>query len=166
VMPGRRNESVMLNTWHELPPVFADEQTADQALAFWDRVIEVRDCVNKELEALRVAGGIGAGLDAEVDLYCGREILETLEKLEDELRFVLITSDARLHIADTPPPEGQHYILSTNDEIWVAVAPSSHPKCIRCWHHRPDVGSHPDHPELCGRCVENVAGKGETRKHA
>ncbi len=166
VMPGRRNESVMLNTWHELPPVFADEQTADQALAFWDRVIEVRDCVNKELEALRVAGGIGAGLDAEVDLYCGREILETLEKLEDELRFVLITSDARLHIADTPPPEGQHYTLSTNDEIWVAVAPSPHPKCIRCWHHRPDVGSHPDHPELCGRCVENVAGKGETRKHA
>ncbi len=166
VMPGRRNESVMLNTWHELPPVFADEQTANQALAFWDRVIEVRDCVNKELEALRVAGGIGAGLDAEVDLYCGREILETLEKLDDELRFVLITSDARLHIADTPPPEGQHYTLSTNDEIWVAVAPSPHPKCIRCWHHRPDVGSHPDHPELCGRCVENVAGKGETRKHA
>ena len=166
VMPGRRNESVMLNTWHELPPVFGDEQTADQALAFWDRVIEMRDCVNKELEALRVAGGIGAGLDAEVDLYCGREILETLEKLEDELRFVLITSDARLHIADTPPPEGQHYTLSTNDEIWVAVAPSPHPKCIRCWHHRPDVGSHPDHPELCGRCVENVAGKGETRKHA
>ncbi len=166
VMPGRRNESVMLNTWHELPPVFADEQTANQALAFWDRVIEVRDCVNKELEALRVAGGIGAGLDAEVDLYCGREILETLEKLEDELRFVLITSDARLHIADTPPPEGQHYTLSTNDEIWVAVAPSPHPKCIRCWHHRPDVGSHPDHPELCGRCVENVAGKGEIRKHA
>jgi len=166
VMPGKRNESVMLNTWHELPQLFADEETADQALAFWDRVIEVRDCVNKELEALRVAGGIGAGLDAEVDLYCGREILETLEKLEDELRFVLITSDARLHIADTPPPEGQHYTLSTNDEIWVAVAPSPHPKCIRCWHHRPDVGSHPDHPELCGRCVENVAGKGETRKHA
>ncbi len=166
VMPGRRNESVMLNTWYELPAVFADEDAGDAALGWWDRIIEVRDCVNKELEALRVAGGIGSSLDAEVDLYCGREILDALEKLEDELRFVLITSDARLHLADTPPPEAQHYELTTRDEVWVAVAPSAHPKCIRCWHHRPDVGRHPDHPEICGRCVENVEGDGEKRKHA
>jgi isoleucyl-tRNA synthetase len=48
----------------------------------------------------------------------------------------------------------------------VRVAPSAHAKCVRCWHHRPDVGTHADHPELCGRCVENVAGPGETRRFA
>ncbi len=165
-LPGKRNESVLLNTWHDLPTVFADAGQADRALADWDRIIEVRDAVNKELEALRVAGGIGSSLDAEVDLHCGREILDLLETLGDELRFVLITSDVRLYLVDTPPPEAQHYTLSSNDEIWVAVAPSPHPKCIRCWHHRPDVGANPKHPELCGRCVENVEGPGETRQHA
>ena len=37
------------------------------------------------------------------------------------------------------------------------------PKCERCWHHRPEVGSNAEHPTLCGRCVENVAGPGESR---
>ena len=165
-MPGERNESVFLNTWHELPAGYADDDTARAETAYWQQVIEVRDAVNKELEALRIAGGIGSGLDAEVDLYCGREIHDRLARLEDELRFVLITSYARLHLVETPPPEGQHYTLSSNDEIWVAVAPSAWPKCVRCWHHREDVGRHPDHPELCGRCVENVEGPGEQRNYA
>jgi isoleucyl-tRNA synthetase len=28
------------------------------------------------------------------------------------------------------------------------------------------VGEHAEHPELCGRCVENVAGAGEHRHYA
>ncbi|MCK4705390.1 MAG: hypothetical protein KAT90_07920, partial [Gammaproteobacteria bacterium] len=54
----------------------------------------------------------------------------------------------------------------TNDEIWIAVSASEHTKCVRCWHHREDVGQHTEHPELCGRCVDNVAGDGETRRFA
>ena len=166
VMPGEREESVLLATWYDLPAMYSDETEAESETAFWHQVIEVRDAVNKELEALRVAGGIGSGLDAEVDLYCGREIHDQLARLEDELRFALITSYARIYPAEAPPREGQHYTLSSNDEIWVAVAASSHAKCIRCWHHREDVGSHAKHPELCGRCIENVDASGEQRQFA
>ena len=165
-MPGQRNESVFLNTWYEVPVVYVDDDATRTETGFWQQVIEVRDAVNKELEALRVAGGIGSGLDAEVDLYCGREIFDLLDGLEDELRFVLITSYTRLHLLETPPSEGKHYTLSSNDEIWIAAAPSASPKCVRCWHHREDVGTHAAHPELCGRCVENIDGPGEHRNFA
>jgi len=166
VMPGKREASVLLATWYDVPAMYSSDTEAIAQTDFWQRVIEVRDAVNKELEALRVAGGIGSGLDAEVDLYCGRELYDLLAKLEDELRFALITSYARIYLAGSPPAEGQHYTLSSNDELWVAVAASSHKKCVRCWHHREDVGKHTDHPELCGRCVENVDGNGELRKFA
>ncbi|MDY6981117.1 MAG: zinc finger domain-containing protein, partial [Pseudomonadota bacterium] len=75
-------------------------------------------------------------------------------------------SDARLYLAGDPPTEAQHYTLTGDDEIWVSVSASPHAKCVRCWHHREDVGSHTEHPELCGRCVENVDGAGEERLHA
>ncbi len=166
VMPGKREESVLLATWYDVPAMYSSDSEADKETAFWHQVIEVRDAVNKELEALRIAGGIGSGLDAEVDLYCGRELYDLLSKLEDELRFALITSYARIYLAGSPPAEGQHYTLSNNDEIWVAVAASAHAKCIRCWHHREDVGSHAKHPELCGRCIENVDASGEQRQFA
>ena len=166
VMPGEREDSVLLTTWYDVPVMYDSDTEADKETAFWHQVIEVRDAVNKELEALRVSGGIGSGLDAEVDLYCGREVYDQLASLEDELRFALITSYARIYLAGSPPTEGQHYTLSNNDEIWVAVAASTHDKCVRCWHHREDVGSHAEHPELCGRCVENVDGSGEQRQFA
>ncbi len=162
-IPGERGESVFLETWYPLPPL-PEEESLD--LAFWQQVMAVRDAVAKELERLRVAGGIGSSLDAEVDLYCGREIHDLLERIGDELRFVFITSAARVHLVETPPDDAIHFTLPSRDEIWVAVAPSVHPKCVRCWHHREDVGSHPEHPELCGRCVENVAGEGERREFA
>ncbi|WJW75099.1 isoleucine--tRNA ligase [Thiohalobacter sp. IOR34] len=167
-IPGEREPSVFLETWFELPQMFLPEEAAsrDYGMDFWARVMEVREVVAKELERLRVAGGIGSSLDAEVDLYCGREILDLLARLDDELRFVLLTSYARIHPVEVPPSDAIHFTLSTGDELWVAVAPSDHPKCVRCWHHREDVGSDPQHPELCGRCVENVSGEGERRRFA
>jgi len=162
-LPGARSESVFLTTWHAFPAIQA-EQGMD--LAYWAQVIEVREAVSKELERLRVAGGIGASLDAEVDLFAGREIHDRLARLGDELRFALLTSYARLHPATTPPPEASHVTLSAGDEIWIQVRPSAHAKCVRCWHHREDVGRTTAHPELCGRCVENVTGGGEQRRYA
>jgi len=162
-MPGERGESVFLSTWYEFPAL----TTGEMGLDYWGEVMEVRDAVNKELERLRNAGEIGANLQAEVTLYCGSEIYQRLARLEDELRFVLITSTATIEkVTDTPPPEAMHYTLENNDEIWVAVSASPHQKCTRCWHYREDVGSHAEHPELCGRCVENVDGNGESRRFA
>ncbi|HEC17797.1 MAG TPA: isoleucine--tRNA ligase [Gammaproteobacteria bacterium] len=161
-IPGERGESVFLEQWYPLPEIADD----DMGLAYWQEVLEVREAIGKELEALRVAGGIGSSLDAEVDLYCGAEIYDSLLKLDDELRFVLLTSYARVHRDTEKTDDTIHYTLENGDELWIAVAPSAYEKCVRCWHHREDVGSNPKHPELCGRCVENVEGDGEVRRFA
>jgi len=135
-------------------------------LSFWQQVLEVRDAVSKELEQLRVAGGIGSSLAAEVNLYCGAEIYQRLMSLEDELRFVLITSSAKVYRDTEKTDDAIHVKLENGDELWVAVLPSAFNKCTRCWHHREDVGAVAEHPELCGRCVINVGGDGELRQFA
>ena len=163
-MPGGRSDSVLLETWYEgLQPLPAD---AELGRSFWGQVLELRQAVARELERLRVAGGIGSSLDAEVDLYCGCELYQQLQKLGDELRFVLITSAAHIHRDTERGDQGTHVTLNGGDEVWVVVGGSESPKCVRCWHRREDVGSNAKHPELCGRCVENVIGGGEQRRFA
>ena len=131
--------------------------------AFWDQVLAVRLAVAKPLEAARQAGLIGSGLDAELDLYAAPELAATLNRLGDELRFALITSAAPVHSLADRPADAQDTDLAG---LAVRVRKSTHPKCVRCWHLRPDVGADPAHPELCGRCVDNVAGAGEERRFA
>jgi isoleucyl-tRNA synthetase len=161
-LPGERGESVFLEGWYT--GLFALQEDDTFNSSFWKQVMEMRETVSKELEQCRVAGGIGSSLDAEVDLYCGQELYEQLSKLGDELRFVLISSYARIHRDTEKTSDAIHFTLSTNDELWVAVTPSAHEKCVRCWHHREDVGSHAAHPGLCDRCIENVDGDGEPRQ--
>jgi len=161
-MPGERGESVFLEGWYTGLFELQEDDTFNRP--FWQQVMEMREAVSKELERCRVAGGIGSSLDAEVDLYCGQELYEQLSKLGDELRFILISSYARIYRDTDKTTDAIHFTLSTNDELWVAVAPSAHEKCVRCWHHRADVGSHAEHPGLCDRCIENVDGGGEPRR--
>ncbi len=163
-MPGERGESVLLETWYEGLDRLQDDDGLGRE--FWDRIIEVREIVSKELEGIRVAGGIGSSLDAEVDLYCGCELYALLRKIEDELRFVTITSETRLARETERHDNSLHFTLSSGDELWVSVTPSAQKKCPRCWHLREDVGQAPEHVELCSRCVENVAGDGEVRRYA
>jgi isoleucyl-tRNA synthetase len=119
--------------------------------------------VGKELERLRADGAIGSNLAAEVDLYCSEALQGLLARLGDELRFVMITSEVRLHPESARPAEA---VAAAGEGLWILVRASRHSKCIRCWHQRPDVGSHAGHPQLCGRCVANVEGPGETRRFA
>ncbi len=161
-IPGEHAESVFLQTWYRGLDTEAPDGRFDQA--YWREIIAVREAVGKELERLRVAGDIGSSLDAEVDLYCGPELKQRLERLEDELRFVLITSYARVHAAGERGAEAG--AAEDVEGLWIAVSPSTHAKCVRCWHHREDVGSHGEHPRLCGRCVDNIEGAGETRLYA
>ncbi len=157
-MPEKQGESVFLEKWYTLPAL---PGAIDRA--FWNEVITVRQAVAKELEKLRVAGAIGSGLDAEVDLYCDADWQERLRRLGDELRFVFITSYVRVHPANEKTAEA---VETEIKGLYVQVAPSAFPKCIRCWHHREDVGVNKAHPLICGRCVENVAGQGEMRSYA
>jgi isoleucyl-tRNA synthetase len=159
-MPGERSSSVFLETWYEgLFP--ADDAILDAA--GWARVLDVKTAVAKQLEAMRKDGVIGSSLDAEVALYCDAALHRVLSALGDELRFVLITSDATLGPLDQAPDDAAPSELAG---LTVVASASPHPKCPRCWHHRADVGADTAHPELCGRCVENVAGAGETRRIA
>jgi len=160
-MPGARAESVFLETWYRLPEL---EQGAGGALtlAEWERVLAVRQAVSRELEKLRAAGAIGSSLDAEVDLYAGEELASLLGCLGEELRFIFISSYVRLHpLAERPADAAATEVAG----LYVGVRASEHPKCVRCWHRRADVGADPAHPLICGRCVENL-GAGESRKVA
>ncbi len=160
-LPGERDEFVFTQHWHRFPREAAGGGRLDEA--DWQRLLRARGEVSRVLEGMRKAGEIGSSLDAEVVLYCDGKLRESLAKLEDELRFALITSHARLKpLAEAGPEAVETQVTG----LKVAAAASSHPKCVRCWHHREDVGTHPDHPQLCGRCVENVEGRGEERRFA
>jgi isoleucyl-tRNA synthetase len=158
-LPGPRGESVFLATWHEPPESAAHDID-------WPSLMQLRRDVLRELEKLRDAGTIGAPLDAEADIYCVPAEYDRFNALDDELRFFLITSAARVHRVSTPPPGGVPASDAAREGVWIAVKPTQAAKCARCWHRLPDVGSHPEHPELCGRCVTNIAGGGEHRRFA
>jgi len=157
-LPGERNESVFLNTWHRFPPGAERESEID-----WPALIALKGDVARELERLRSAGDIGAPLDAEVTIFAPAGQAARFAALQDELRFVLITSQARIIETDTPAGSA---VSSSAEGVWIDVKPSEQPKCVRCWHLRSDVGIDPRHPELCARCVVNVEGPGEERKFA
>ena len=159
-LPGERAESVQLATWYTGLTTLDD--SAEMGRDYWAQVLAVKTAVNKELENQRNAGHIGGSLEAEVTLYCAPELAVQLEKLADELRFVLITSKAAVR----PAAEAVDAVATELDGLSITVIKSEQPKCGRCWHHREDVGNHPEHEELCERCVDNVVGDGEQRSFA
>jgi len=160
-LPGDRPESVFLSTWYEgLHPL---TESSPMNREFWDFVLQVREAVSKELEVLRIRNAIGSSLDAEVELYCSADVLARLSPLEDELRFVFITSYAKVF---PESPEHADKLPTEIEGLELRLRASDKTKCVRCWHHRVDVGTHAGHPELCGRCVENVEGAGEKRLYA
>jgi len=159
-LPGQREESVFLSSWAALPAATQHRPRID-----WDKVLSLRGSVSRELEKLRVGGAIGGPLDAEVDVYCSPGLFDVAQQLGDELRFVFITSEAKLHPADARPNDAAAGDSSDANQAWVKVRASSFTKCARCWHKRADVGSHPAHPEICKRCVSNIEGPEEIRRH-
>jgi isoleucyl-tRNA synthetase len=117
----------------------------------WARIREIRDAVNKDIEALRSAGQVGASLQAEVDLQVDADDFALLSALGDDLKFVFITSAVT---------------LKQGSELHIASRPRTAMKCERCWHYRDDVGQAAVHPTLCGRCTSNLYGEGEQRRVA
>ncbi len=156
-LPGARAESVFHATWHTLP------QAAGAGID-WEALLQLRTDVTRELEKLRDTGAIGAPLDARVELYCVPGELARFGALGEELRFLLITSDARVHAAESPPPGAVPAGNTGRAGVWIRAAVNSDPKCVRCWQRRADVGADPRHAQLCSRCVSNIEGPGEQRK--
>jgi len=137
-------DSVLLHTWHAFP------DTGSDLCERWDQIRAVRSEVQKEIETLRAAGKIGSSLQAEVEVHATGDRFELLRSLDDDLRFVFITSQAR--------------VAQAADDI--IIHPSPHRKCERCWHYRADVGNDPAHADICSRCTQNLFGPGERRIYA
>lgn len=160
-IPGQRSESVFLTTWYT--GLTALPEDAPMGREFWKQMMEVRAVVSKALEQQRAKGTIGASLNAEVQLYCAPEYFASVNALASDLRFIFITSAAEVFALDSAPADA---VATDIAGIKIVITASEHAKCVRCWHQKADVGTHVEHPELCGRCVENVAGAGEVRLYA
>jgi isoleucyl-tRNA synthetase len=157
-LPGGRGESVFHETWHALPQLAAEGID-------WEGLLQLRTDVTRELEKLRDTGAIGAPLDASVDVYCAPAQYPRFAALGEELRFLLITSQARVHQVASAPPQAVPAANAGTHGVWIRVQPTDDPKCVRCWQRRPDVGADPRHPRLCGRCISNIEGPGEKRMY-
>lgn len=156
-------ESVFLTTFSNQLFTLAPSNRFDHA--YWQTISQVREAVATELEKCRAAGEIGASLDAEVSIYAASELLNQLSQLGDALRFVLITSKVTLLPLTNLDADANPLISHIDGQQFAIIAQKSQAKkCARCWHYREDVGTHAEHPALCGRCVDNVSGRGEVRQ--
>ncbi|PKM10440.1 MAG: isoleucine--tRNA ligase [Gammaproteobacteria bacterium HGW-Gammaproteobacteria-3] len=160
-LPGERSQSVFLETWYT--GLFTLDADTGMNRKFWDTIMLVRVAVSKELEQMRKQGVIGASLNAEVTLYADEPYFQALKPLASELHFIFITSKTALRPLSEAPDD---VIKSELPGLNIKIAASGHKKCVRCWHQREDVGVNYNHPELCGRCIENVDGNGEVRYFA
>ncbi|MEO8022890.1 isoleucine--tRNA ligase [Polaromonas sp.] len=139
------SESIFMETYADLAA------PNDALLAKWSRIRELRDAVNKDIEALRADGKVGSSLQAQVRLEVPAADHTLLASLGDDLKFVFITSAIDLVAGSAQS---------------IGVEASSFVKCERCWHYREDVGHDAEHPTICGRCTSNLFGAGEARKFA
>jgi isoleucyl-tRNA synthetase len=139
------SESIFMETYAEFAALDA------ALLAKWTRIRELRDIVNKDIEALRADGKVGSSLQAEVTLGVNADDHALLNSLGDDLKFVFITSVLKLEAAEA---------------LTVQSSTSASAKCERCWHYREDVGQNAAHPTICGRCTSNLYGTGEDRRFA
>lgn len=160
-MPGSRDKFVFTGEWYT--GLFGLNEGEELSNEFWEEVQQVRTAVNKLLENARNEKTIGGALQAEVTLFASDELAAKLSKLSDELRFVLLTSQASVR----PLSEKSEAAAETEVEgLAVEVKATELKKCERCWHHTADVGTIEGHETICGRCVSNVEGDGEVRQFA
>jgi isoleucyl-tRNA synthetase len=157
-LPGIPNESVFFNAWHQFPTGAERNSPID-----WPALIALKADVARELERLRTAGSLGSSLEAEVTVFVPDALAAQFAAMHDELRFLLITGDAKVASLSALPATA---VKGFQEDVWIEVKPSANPKCVRCYQLRADVGSNPKHPEICSRCVINVEGPGEERRFA
>ena len=149
---------IFTQEWYEFPAfALSDIQVAD-----WQRILQAKDAINKQIETARENKIISANLSADATLYAKGDMFASLAKLKNELRFVLITSNATLLELD----DAQNGEATEVDNLRVSISAAQGTKCVRCWHIRNDIGVDAAHPELCARCVSNVSGNGEERHYA
>ena len=159
LIPDQTEKYVFTTEWYDIPVASTANLISE---ADWQTLISVKSAVNKQIEAARNAKLIGSNLSAKVELWANAELKAILDQLDNELRFVLITSTVMVNTFDAAQGE------STEIEgLRVKVSAAEGEKCARCWHVLPDVNTHAAHLGLCSRCIINLpTGQGEERKYA
>jgi isoleucyl-tRNA synthetase len=114
----------------------------------WKRIFEIKDIVNQSIEQMRNDNALKGSLDAIVNIEANVEDFKILEKLGEELHFLFISSEAS---------------ITQGKELKINITSSKNQKCSRCWHRDSTIGNVENHPEICGRCVENIEKDGEQR---
>jgi isoleucyl-tRNA synthetase len=161
---GERDEFVFTGVWFDgLATMPEDTELGNE---YWSELLLVRAEVNRALELARKEKTVGKALEAQVTLYTTADLAQKLAQLDDELRFVLITSKVTLNVVSDASQVPDSATVTEIDGLWLSVAAAEGIKCDRCWHVTTDVGTHDAHPSLCGRCITNVDGEGEARKYA
>ncbi|WP_272522753.1 isoleucine--tRNA ligase [Providencia sp. PROV202] len=160
-LPGKRAQFVLTEEWYN--GLFGLDESEAMNDGFWSELLAVRGEVNKVLEQARTDKHIGGSLEASVTLYADSTLAAKLNSLGDELRFALLTSQANVADIATAPADAQDSELKG---LKIAFSKAAGEKCPRCWHYASDIGAAAEQPEICGRCVTNVAGNGELRKFA
>ncbi|MEG2268761.1 MAG: class I tRNA ligase family protein, partial [Acinetobacter sp.] len=159
LIPGQTEKYVFTTEWYDIPSASKANLLSE---ADWQTLITVKSAVNKHIETARNAKLVGSNLSAKVELWANDELKAVLNRLEDELRFVLITSQVIVNTFDETQGEA-----SDLEGLRVQVSAAEGEKCARCWHVLPDVNTHLAHPGLCSRCIINLpTGQGEERKYA
>jgi isoleucyl-tRNA synthetase len=158
-IPGyQEGDTVLLTTWYEFPEglIAVDNDT-------WNKILDVRNEVNRQIESARQEGVLGSALEANVTVYANEEYFQALSMLEEELKFVFITSGAELETINKATDEAAQGEISG---VLVSITKSSGNKCERCWHRLDEVGTIDTHPGLCKRCTDNLVAPGEHREYA
>lgn len=160
-LPGERAKYVLTEEWYtDLFGLDSSETLNDD---YWAELLAVRGEVNKVLEQARTDKLLRGSLEASVTLYADKALADKLNALGNELRFVLLTSQAKVADINEAPETA---LASDMAGLKIAFNKADGEKCPRCWHYATDIGQVAEHAELCGRCVTNVAGNGEERKFA
>jgi isoleucyl-tRNA synthetase len=132
------SDSVHMQVFPQPNPAFA----GTEATAAVEELLKVRGVIQQAIEKARQEKKIGSNLEATVALTLPAEgFTHAVFSDPATLHEFLILSDLQ---------------ITRGGELAAVVTESSHHKCARCWKHLPDVGTHAEHPTLCGRCVEAV----------
>ena len=126
---------------------WAKARAGDEAA--WEMLLGLRNAVNAKIEPLRAAKTIATTLEAEAKVAAPAPLLEALAPYRAELKGFLMVAEARLEEQDPGPDDAIEY--------HVAIAPTTLPKCERCWTHRADVAKDGAQAGLCAKCVAALA---------
>ena len=155
---NEKSEFIFEDEWYN--QLFTLPESEALNSEYWAQILTIRSEVNKVLEQGRNDKVIGGSLEAAVTLYADKDIANALAKLENELRFVLLTSQASVKPLENAP---QQAVQSDISGLKIELAKAQGDKCPRCWHYT--VDNEPT-THLCKRCEQNIHGNGEIRHFA